>query len=387
VIEPKGPSSNLFASFFMGGFECATHGRRDGKRIDVIAATGHDRLCAEDYALLASLGVRTVRDGLRWHLIETSPGVYDWSSFLPLLLAASSTGTQVVWDLCHWGVPEGLSPFSPEFVPRFAQFAAAAARIICRHTQAAGSVRPNFYCPVNEISFWAWVGGDEEHFHPYGSGRGPELKRQLVAASIAAIRAVREADPTARFLQAEPVIHISAAPDKPEDEEAAARHTESQHEAWDMLLGVSDPELGGSAAALDLIGVNYYWNNQWVHEGERTPPGHELHRPLHEMLERLWQRYRRPILIAETGSEGAVAAGWLGYICAEVRQAIRRGVPVLGICLYPVMDYQGWDDDRHCPVGLIEVEPGWSKRALRQDLAAELRAQQTLFECVQYSSL
>ena len=20
------------------------------------------------------------------------------------------------------------------------------------------------YCPVNEISFWAWVGGDEQHF-------------------------------------------------------------------------------------------------------------------------------------------------------------------------------------------------------------------------------
>ena len=364
----------------MGGFECATHGRRDRKRIDVIAATGHDRLCAEDYALLGSLGVRTVRDGLRWHLIETAPGVYDWSSFMPMLEAATRTGTQVLWDLCHWGVPEGLSPFSPEFAPRFAAFAAAAAQLICEHNRAAGLVRPNVYCPINEISFWAWVGGDEEHFHPYGSGRGPELKQQLVSASLAAIRAIREVDPTARFLQAEPIIHISADRDKPEDEEGAARHTESQHEAWDMLAGRDDAELGGFPEALDLIGVNYYWNNQWIHEGDRTPPGHELHRPLHLMLERLWQRYGRPILITETGSEGSAGAGWLGYICAEVRQAIRHGVPVLGICLYPVMDYLGWDDDRHCPVGLIEVEPGWSKRSVRMELAAELEAQQRFFE-------
>ena len=374
ALEPS-----LLSSFFLGGFECATHGRRDRTQIDVIAATAHDLRCADDYALLQTLGIRTVRDGLRWHLIEAAPGVYDWSSFLPMLRAATATGTQVIWDLCHWGVPAGLSPFSDDFADRFAAFAAAATTLIRDHHRASGSARPNLYCAINEISFWAWVGGDEEHFHPYGSGLGPELKRQLVAASLAAIRAVRAVDPGARFLQAEPIIHISADEETPEDAPGAARHTESQHEAWDMLAGLRDPELGGDASALDILGVNYYWNNQWIHEGDRTPPGHVLHRPLHVMLEALWQRYRRPILIAETGSEGQSAAGWLGYVAAEVRQAIRRGVPILGICLYPVMDYLGWDDERHCPVGLIEVEPGWRNRHIRQELASELQAQQSLF--------
>ena len=70
-----------FDSFFMGGFECATHRRRDGLRIDVTATTGHDMSAKEDYLLLQKAGVRTVRDGLRWHLIEAVPGIYDWSSF------------------------------------------------------------------------------------------------------------------------------------------------------------------------------------------------------------------------------------------------------------------------------------------------------------------
>jgi beta-glucosidase/6-phospho-beta-glucosidase/beta-galactosidase len=369
----------LFESFFMGGFECASHLRRDRTRIDVIASTQHDVYCAEDYGLLGGAGIRTVRDGLRWHLIESTPGQYDWSSLLPMLQAAHATGVQVLWDVCHWGLPDHIDVFSQDFPAQFADFAAAAARFLCQENLRAGVTRPQVYCPINEISFWAWVGGDEEHFHPYASERGPELKRQLVLASLAAIDAVRLVDPAARFLQAEPIIHISADGDKPEDEDGAARHTASQFEAWDMLAGRRDPELGGSASSLDIIGVNYYWNNQWIHQGERTPPGHYLHRPLHDQLLGLWQRYERPIVISETGAEDATAMGWLGYIAAEVRQAIRLGVPVLGICLYPVMDYPGWDDERHCSVGLLESVPGWHARSLRADLAAEIKLQAGLF--------
>jgi len=49
--------------------------------------------------LLAQAGVRSVRDGLRWHQIEIAPGVYDWTSFLPMLDASLSAGTQVIGDL------------------------------------------------------------------------------------------------------------------------------------------------------------------------------------------------------------------------------------------------------------------------------------------------
>lgn len=367
--------SNLFHSFILGGFECATHLRRDGRRIDVIETSQHNQQAAEDYRLLALAGIRTVRDGLRWHLIETEPGVYDWSSFLPMLEASVQTGTQVIWDLCHWGVPDGLDVFSDEFQSRFAAFAQAAAELITARTEGI-----HFYCPINEISFWAWVGGDEAHFGPYARGRGPELKRKLVAASVAAIRAIREVDNRARFVQAEPLIDIKWNSKKPEDADASARHSEAQFEAFDLIQGTDANEaafggVGGSPEMLDIIGVNYYWNNQWVHKGEHTPPGHPLHVPLHFLLLRLWSRYRRPIVITETGAEGEAGIGWLGYIASEVRQAQRQGADIQGICLYPVMDYSGWDDDRHCRCGLIEIQPGWGARSLRTDLVSEVRLQ------------
>ncbi len=364
-------------SFFLGGFECATHRRRDGKRVDVIARTDHDGQCATDYRLLHEVGIHTVRDGLRWHLIEVQPGVYDWSSLLPTLDTALHTGTQVIWDLCHWGVPEDLDPFSEAFGERFAHFAAAAARFW--RADAAGQTAPTLLCPVNEISFWSWVGGDEEHFFPYRKAQGAALKHSLVRAAIWAAKAIREVDPSARFIQPEPIIQVSPDRRKPEDREFTARYTEAQYEVWDMLAGQREPQLGGDASLLDVIGVNYYWNNQWIHKGDRTPLGDPQHRSLHRQLLALWERYGRPILITETGAEGEAAAGWLGYVAAEVRQALRDGVPILGVCLYPVMDYPGWDDDRHCRCGVIALSDDWTKRSLHEDLVAELAVQQGVF--------
>ena len=371
--------AGLFQSFYMGGFECATHRRRDGVQIDVLTATGHADRIVEDYRLLRQAGIRTVRDGLRWHLIEAGePGVYDWSSFLPMLDAAIEGGTQVIWDLCHWGVPAGLDPFSPEFMTRFAAFADAAARLVLDRSGGPDGPVP-FYCPVNEMSFWSWVGGDVSAFGPHEAGRGGELKQQLVRASLAAMRAVRAVDPRARFVQAEPLIDVTPEPGDiaqyPHILEHTAIHNASQYQAWDMLAGADQPWLGGEPALLDIIGVNYYWNNQWVHGGDRKPPGHPDHRPLHLMLLDLWKRYQRPILITETGAESKAETGWLGYISAEVRQALREGVQMEVICLYPVMDYPCWDHERHFHCELIYVDAEWEERSLRDDLVAELQAQ------------
>ena len=247
--------------------------------------------------------------------------------------------------------------------------------MIAAERARAGVSDTVYLCPVNEISFWSWVGGDVEHFAPFGRGRGAELKRQLAQASILAIRAIREVLPAARFLQAEPLIGISPGTRRATTVAAAGAHNASQFEAWDILAGRLAPELGGSEDLLDILGVNYYWNNQWVHNGERTPLGHPAHTPLHRLLLDVHGRYGRPLLISETGAEGNAAPGWLGMICAEVRQARAHGVPVQGVCLYPVSDYPGWDDSRHVPCGLIQLDRRYGHRALRPDLAAELAVQ------------
>lgn len=91
------------------------------------------------------------------------------------------------------------------------------------------------------------------------------------------------------------------------------------------------------------------------------------------MLSELHRRYARPILISETGAEDVQRLPWFNYVCAEVSKAVRAGVPVQGICWYPVLDYPGWDDGRYCPAGLLGYADGQGARAIFDPLQVALR--------------
>ena len=353
----------------IAGFEGSTHRLPDGRQLDLVRATNHDRYAAEDYERVAACGLKTVREAMRWHLIETEPGEYDWSTLLPMIAAAERSGQQIIWDICHYGVPRDLDIWSPDFLERFAAYSAAAARFI--ESRRPGR-EPSVYCPVNEISYWAWAGGDHGHMYPAALGRGPVLKRVLAEAAIIATDAIRAVSSDARFVQAEPLIHVARHPDLPETEAGAKEHRLAQFEAFDMIAGRSVPELGGSENHLDIVGVNFYPENQIFRTGQTVPLGHRLYRPLRTLLADLHGRYNRPILISETGAEGRNGAGWLAYVAAEVRAARRAGVPVLGICLYPVLDYPGWRDDRHCDCGLLRSGGDWQERTIDEDLRWQL---------------
>ena len=300
-----------------------------------------------------------------------APGWYDWSPVLPLLRAAEASGVQVSWDLCHYGWPDGLDVFSAGFVDRLAHYAAAFARL---HLEETG--RPPVVCPVNEISFLAWAGGDMARINPGARGRGLELKRQLVRAAAAAARAVRQAAPEARVLAIEPMIHV--VPRRSEDTGLAdAWYNRAQFQAWDMLAGRAEPELGGGPEAFDVVGVNYYWNNQWLDEREPLSVFDSArYTPPHKLFARAHARYGKRIFLAETSIEGWPRAAWLRFIAEEVREAIRQGTPMEGICLYPVLSHIGWDEDRYCPNGLFELEPHNGRRPVHQPLAEAIQREQ-----------
>ena len=359
----------------MAGFECSSHRRPDGVRLDLIRGTAHDILALDDYRRCASLGLRTIRDGLRWHLIEERPGVYDWSSWLPMLEAAAEAEVEVIWDIFHYGSPDHLDQGSPAFIDAYARFAAEAVRI---HRSVTG--KAPLVVPVNEISFFTWA-VRTAYFPQAGPDRPGWFKRHLVSAAIAGVRAMRETDPDCRFLWAEPLIHVAPAPKGPQEERARAAEEArlGQFEAYDMLTGRSAPELGGDPAYVDLVGLNYYPENQWYYGESTLPLGHHDYRPLADMLTEVFHRLQTPLFIAETGSEGSARSAWLHYVCQEVREAQGRGVPVRGICLYPVTAYPGWDNSRQARVGLFTTPDPDGMRGTYAPLADELDRQRALF--------
>jgi hypothetical protein len=380
-VNSTSSGAALFPSFFLGGFECASHQLQDGRRLDLTAATGHDRHALRDYQRLQEIGIKTSRDGIRWHLIEPSPYRYDFSSVMPMLRAARETRTQVIWDLCHYGWPCDLDIFSPEFIKRFAGMVKAFVHVLNEESEL-----PIFVAPVNEISFFAWAGGESAYLNPFETERPHELKAQLVRAAIESIEAAWIVNAQTRVVHTDPLINVAHNLERPEEFAVAEYYRLLMFQAWDMLAGRHRPELGGAEKYLDIIGVNYYPNNQWLcgetsfHPERWLAVSDPQYRPLSSLLEEVYERYHRPIFIAETGTESDARAEWLRYIGAEVREAFKLGIPIEGICLYPIVDFPGWGDDRHCETGLWGMADEKGQRDIHTPLLQELIIQQRAIE-------
>jgi hypothetical protein len=364
-----------FDSFFQAGFECSSHRRRDGVRLDLIRATSHDKHVFEDYSVLAELGFRTLRDGLRWHLIGATPGKFDWSSWVPALEAAERLGLQVIWDLFHYGSPDCLDQGAPDFPDRFTDFALAA---IEKHQ--AVSAQPAVACPLNEINFLSWAVRDG-YFPAVGPPVPGWFKEQLVRTAIMASKAIKQEWPETVLIGAEPLIHIAPHDRKRRTMRDAQQNLQGMYESYDWILGLAKPELGGELSLVDVMGWNFYPHNQWYYQGPTIPMGHHEYRPLADMLVEMARRYRKPILISETGAEGTAKPSWLHYVCNEVRDALDRDADIRGICWYPITAYPGWDNSRHAATGLLSTIVADGKRHIDERLYEEFRTQQALFAC------
>jgi hypothetical protein len=362
-----------FDSFFQAGFECSSHRRADGVRLDLIRATSHGRHALSDYRQCADMGLKTLRDGLRWHLIEAAPGKYDWSSWMPMLQAAEEAGVQIIWDLFHYGSPDHVDQASPDFPKRFADFAVAALE-----QRETVTKRPPLLCPLNEISFICWA-VETGYFPPVGPKEVGWMKRQLVRTAVAGCTAIRERWPDAAFVWADPLIHIAPKDHSRKERQAAEQLRLGQFQTYDWLMGREQPELGGREDFVTVVGLNFYPHNPWYLDGPTIPMGHHEYRPLGNMLVEVAERYGKPVFIAETGAEGSGRPAWLHYVCDEVRDAQHRGARIEGICLYPVTAYPGWDNSRHCDVGLLSPVESDGKRKVYEPLLRELERQRAIF--------
>lgn len=207
------------------------------------------------------------------------------------------------------------------------------------------------------------------------------LKRQLVRAALASVDAVRSAAPNARWIFSDPAIHVVTRGTTTAAKRAAERYRRAQFEAYDMLAGRKDPDLGGHPRYIDIVGLNYYFHSQWFHPSRRKLPlGHKLYRPLNEILREYYARYGRPVMIAETGIEDDERPSWFRYVCEQSRIAMEHGVPLTGLCLYPICNHPGWADNRHCHNGLWDYADESGRRDIHQPLSDEIHRQRSAFD-------
>ncbi len=368
----------MFRSFFFSGFEGTTTSNQQHQWIDQVTATQHDSEVDGDYRRLRETGLLASREAIRWPVVDQG-GQLDFSSVQPFVDASQRHGIEVIWDLFHYGYPRDLDPFTEEFVTRFANYCRTAAQFIrARHGG------PHYFTPVNEPSFFAWAGGEVGRFAPHCYGRGVELKMALVRVAIAGINAIREVLPAARIVNVDPICRVVPPADHFDPHAHADDFNQrAVFEAWDMIAGRTRPELGGSRRHLDIVGVNYYASNQWEigREEQPLPLDDPRRMPLAKLLRGIWHRYGGELLLTETAHADEMRPIWMNVVAHECEKLLDEGIPLRGVCLYPILGMPEWHDPTiWTRMGLWDLLPEGD--ALKRDIYAPmldaLRAAQRL---------
>ena len=371
----------IFPTFFMAGFECSTFVWKGRQRKDYVAVTGHDRHLEKDLAAAMDLGIGMVREAIPWPHVDLGGGPYDWSSVERVQKALTDCKITPIWDLCHYGLPDGCDPFSNECLDRFVAYCRAAAEFVTRSAEG-----PYFFTPINEITFFSAAATDMGWMYPFAKGRYDELKRALCRMAIAGAKAIREVEPQARMVHVDPIIHAVPPPDRPDlADEARDEEYREAYEAWDMLYGRLAPELGGSPEILDIVGVNVYNFSQAQMNADKSRevlgPRDPRRKPLSEMLQDAWNRYQRPVIIGETSGYQDKRAEWLRMTMEESLKALNSGVDLQGVCLYPFVDIPDWQTQKWAKIGIYDVADGDSFERIPCDAyIQELRRWQKLLD-------
>jgi hypothetical protein len=375
----------IFPTFFISGFECSTFLWKDKGRRDLVKETGHDSQMMEDYQLLRSLGIAVAREGLPWPYIDKN-GVYDFSCADPIIDALNKSQILPIWDLCHYGYPDDLDPYSEEFCIRFANYCKAVAEYVIPKLNG-----PYYFTPINEITFFSFCGGEWGWVAPYKNTKDDRFKLRvnLCKAAIAGVKAIREVEFSARMVHIDPLVQVVAPLDRPDLEEAAKHETYvDTFVAWDIISGKMHPELGGSPEILDIIGANNYSFGQMEYREQGPHAALEPHdpriKPLCELMNFVWERYKRPMIIGETSGMREGRAAWLKDVMEESLAAVNSGIDLHAICLFPAVDMPDWHTGEWLNNGIYDLveENSVLKRIPHQPYIDELRKWQKLLNRV-----
>ena len=350
---PTGARSNFM---FATGIECSYPTIEQGRvRRDELDECRHYERWREDLALVHELGLRFLRYGLPYYRIHQAPGKFDWEFADQAMAELRRLRITPILDLMHFGVPDWVGNFqNPELPLHFAEYADAV---------AARYPWVRYYTPVNEAYVTARASAKDGIWNEQCKDDRSFVTalKHVVAASILATHRVAARRPDCIIIQSESAeyTHELRAQQSPE----VALVNQLRLVALDLLYGHQpdatvcmylldngmtraeyDWFMAGEPPGYQVMGNDYYGRNERL----MTPDGGMC--PAEDVLgwgkttQQYYRRYKKPVMHTETNVFDAhEAPTWLWKQWANVLQARREGVPVLGFTWYSLTDQVDWD--------------------------------------------
>lgn len=348
---------------------------------------------AEDFALLAQLGLNHHRLSIEWARIEPEPGVHDVAAiahFRAVLTAARDAGITPWVTLHHFSLPAWFAATGGFLVE--ANRTDAWARHVAFMVDTFGDLVGGWK-PVNEVNYYALAayggkGWPPGHDDPAETAMVAEAIQLANAEAAVALRATGV--PVASIFGLSPIVPLddTAATGASVDALYAHLWAPGLELFRDGVLRVPgrDPiERPDLAGAFDMIGFSYY-AAIGVTEGRRV--NHPRDAPISPLGYAIWpdgvglvlERLHAevpgtPLLVAEFGlgtDDDTERAGYLQRGLEVVEAAIRSGVDVRGLFHWTGVDNYEWHHGFDVSFGILDVDR--NIRPSAQVLAAAARA-------------
>ena len=361
-----------------GGVECSVVRVGDAWR-DQVRETGHQDRAAADIALIAGLGLRTLRYPVLWErTAPEQPGTVGWAWHDRQLAELQRRGIGVIAGLVHHGSgPQGTSLLDAAFPEKLAIYAGQAAE---RYPFVQA------WTPVNEPLTTARFGCLYAHWHPHLRDEGAFLRAvaNQCRAVLLSMRAIRAHQPGASFVHTEDIGRVFATPQLAHQAyyengrrwlslDLLCGLVDRHHRFWGSLKRSGVPiahldELATGEASPDLIGVNHYATSDRFldHRVERYPAhlrggnGRQMYadtealrvdtgaaRPGFEpRLREVWRRYGRPIALSEVHlgcDDPSEQVRWLMDAWNSATAARREGVDIRAITAWGLFGLVDWN--------------------------------------------
>ena len=336
---------------------------------------GFSRRYAEDFGLLASLGLRHHRLSIEWARIEPEPGRRDPAAvehYRAVLQAARDAGVAPWVCLHHFTLPRWFGE-SGGFLVEGNRLGPWTAHVEFM-AETFGDLAYGWQ-PVNETNYYAnaaYRGGGWPPGHNDRDQAAEVAEAIHLATAEAAVRLKQTGDPVASIYGLSPVV---ACDDDPATLRLAARATEVHWTTWIDLVRegrlavrgrtpISRPDLAG---CFDLIGFSYY-STMGVAGGRIVPhPDGEPVSPLGYgiwadglglVLERLSTELPgTPLLVAEYGigtDDDRVRSAYISRGLEVVNQALAGGADVRGFFHWTAVDNYEWMHGYDVAFGLMD---------------------------------
>lgn len=326
----------------------------------------HYRLYAEDITLARKMHLNAWRFSIEWSRIQPEEGAWNAEAvehYKQYLMELKRQGIEPIVTLFHFTLPIWFAE-KGGFTKRgnVQYFVDFCSRIL---DELGGSVR--YIITINEPEVYATESYARGHWPPQVTNWRMTWKvlRTLADAHNRTADMIHKKNRRYRVSIAKNSDYIYAGDD------AAL----SEHSASIMQYMQDDYFLKKVVRRCDFLGVNYYFSDRVYGYRIHNPDervndlGWDMHpEHLKHALERLWERYKKPIMITENGVADEMdehRQWWLTQTIMAMQSAMDNGVELLGYFHWSLLDNFEWDKGFWPKFGLFAVDSETLKRTPR----------------------